>query len=97
MGSFARRPSITPTISETILSNLKLKKKSRKLECAIPFPPGDKKIKIRFFFFLFFFFFSFSNSQSIYNNTSQPECMYSTTLTHVALKKLSGHKGCHHF
>ena len=34
VGSFARRPSITPTFSETILSNLKLKIKkeqSRKL------------------------------------------------------------------
>ena len=34
VGSFARRPSITPAFSETILSNLKLKikkKQSRKL------------------------------------------------------------------
>ena len=30
VGSFARRPSITPTFSETILSNLKLKKAKKK-------------------------------------------------------------------
>ena len=29
VGNFARRPSITPTVSETILSNLKLKKKEK--------------------------------------------------------------------
>ena len=57
-------------------------------KCAIPFPPENKKIKIRFFF---------SNSQPIYNNTVQPVCMYSTTLTHVALKKSSEHKSRHIF
>ena len=30
VGSFARRPSITPKFSETILSNLKLKLKKKK-------------------------------------------------------------------
>ena len=39
----------------------------------------------------------FLNSKSIYNSTFQPVCMYSTTLTHVALKKSSGHKGRHIF
>ena len=31
----------------------------------------------------------------INNNTIQPVCMFSITLSHVALKKLSGHKGRH--
>ena len=44
-----------------------------------------------------FVFFFLPNSQPIYNNTIQPVWMYNTTLTHVALKKSSGHKGRHHF
>ena len=34
--------------------------------------------------------------KSIKENTIQPVCMHSTTLTHAALKS-SGHKGRHHF
>ena len=55
-------------------------------KCAITFPQGNKKIKILFL-----------NNQSIYNSTFPPVCMYSTTLTRVALKKSSGHKSRHIF
>ena len=59
---------------------------NQQTKCAITFPQGNKKIKNLFL-----------NSQSIYNSTFQPVCMYSTTLTHVVLKKSSGHKSRHIF